>query len=57
MKQKDHYVLFWECAWCMLFSGGALIKEAHHQKEKNQFGITPTTKLTIDIPIFILVTH
>jgi hypothetical protein len=36
-----------------LFSGGALIKEAHHQKEKNQFGITPTTKLTIGITIFI----
>jgi hypothetical protein len=36
-----------------LFSGGAPIKEAHHQKEKNQFGITPTTKLTIGITIFI----
>jgi hypothetical protein len=30
----------------MLFSGGAPIKEAHHQKGKNQFGITATTKLT-----------
>jgi len=41
----------------MLFSGGAPIKEAHHQKEKNQSGITPTTNLAIDIAIFILITH
>jgi hypothetical protein len=41
----------------MLFPGGAPIKEGHHQKEKLQFGIAPTTKLTIDITIFILITH
>jgi hypothetical protein len=32
-------------------------KKNPSQKEKNQFGITPTTKLTIGITIFIFITH
>jgi hypothetical protein len=57
MKQKNPlcfvlgmcmvHVVFW---WCTNQKGPS-------PKGKNQFGITPTTKLTIDIAIFILITH